>query len=102
MVDNVEHVGAASADGMLYPCQKCQRRFRTLRGSIQHARHCRIQQHLVPDDEPPDPGQAERFYWGEEKGSQVTKDISECYDKIVYWRRNLFMLPNGGAGKNYI
>ena len=46
--------------------------------------------------------QAERFYWGEEKGSQITKDIGECYDKIVYWRRNLFMLPNGGAGKNYI
>ena len=31
MVDNVEHVGAANVDDMLYPCQKCQRRFRTLR-----------------------------------------------------------------------
>ena len=49
MVDNVEHVGAANVDDMLYPCQKCQRRFRTLRRSTQHTRHCRIQQHLVPE-----------------------------------------------------
>ena len=36
-------------------------------------------------DEPPDPGEAEIFYWGEEKGIQITKNIDECYDKIVYW-----------------
>ena len=48
------------------------------------------------------PGQTGRFYWGEEKGSQVTKDIGKKYNKIAYWRRNLFMLPSRGAGKNYI
>ena len=38
----------------------------------------------------------------EDSEHYVDQLISECYDKIVYWRRNLFMLPNGGAGKNYI
>ena len=28
--------------------------------------------------------------------------IDECYEKIIYWRRNLFTLSNGGAAKNFI
>lgn len=28
--------------------------------------------------------------------------IDEWYEKIVYWRRNLFLLPNGAAGKSFI
>lgn len=45
---------------------------------------------------------AEKFYWGERKGSEAESEISNIYDKIVYWRRNLFMLPNGATGKAYI
>ena len=45
---------------------------------------------------------AENFYWGEVKGSEITNMINTSYEKIVFWRRNLFMLPNGAAGKKFI
>ena len=41
----------------------------------------------------------ERFYWGELKGSKMKNMINTTYEQIVFWRRNLFMLPNGAAGK---
>ena len=44
----------------------------------------------------------EQFYWGEMKGSIINDVIAECYEKIVFWKKNLFMLPNGSSGKNFI
>ena len=39
---------------------------------------------------------------GESKGSDAKIAIGECYEKVVFWKKNLFMLPNGAAGKNFI
>ena len=36
------------------------------------------------------------------KGSIFEKEIESCYEKIVFWKRNLFMLPNGTSGKNFM
>ena len=44
----------------------------------------------------------ESFYWNTIKGSEITRTINDIHNKIVYWRKNLFMLPNGGSGNNYI
>ena len=30
------------------------------------------------------------------------KDVNHAYEKIVYWRKNLFMVPTGAAGKKFI
>ena len=30
------------------------------------------------------------------------KKVEDTYEKIVYWRRNLFLLLTGNASKNYI
>ena len=30
------------------------------------------------------------------------KDLEEAYNQIVYWRKNTFMVPTGGAGKKFI
>ena len=46
--------------------------------------------------------QIEEFYWGNKKGSEACKDINDCYEKIVFWKRNLFLLPKGKNGKDYI
>ena len=91
------------------PCIKCNRIFKNARGMMQHLRFCKAPanesdpNHQNRVDRIPTMEEIpERFYWGTSKGSQVESDIDECYEKIVFWRRNLFMLPNGSAGKNYI
>ena len=44
----------------------------------------------------------EKFFLAKVKGSEVIKCINYIYDNIVFWKRNLFMLPNGSVGNNYI
>ena len=40
--------------------------------------------------------------WEERDGTRFTDDLNEAYEKIVFWRKNLFMLPTGKPGKKYI
>ena len=42
------------------------------------------------------------FIWGEQSSVQFTQDLNFVYDKVVYWRKNLFRLPSGSAGKDFI
>ena len=35
----------------------------------------------------------ETFYWASVKGSYINAIIDKVYDKIVFWRKNLFLLP---------
>ena len=49
-----------------------------------------------------DPVAQQRFFWGNTPGNQAIEELKECYEKIVFWRKNLFMLPKGSSGKDYI
>lgn len=41
--------------------------------------------------------------WGDYNSIHVMiRNIEEIYEKIVYWRKNVSMLPFGKVGKNYI
>ena len=44
----------------------------------------------------------ETFYWGNRKGSDFSKDLDYVYEKIVFWRQNLFRLPSENSGKKFI
>ena len=35
-------------------------------------------------------------------GSAFEKDLNSAYEKIVHWKKNLFILPSGAAGKRYV
>ena len=91
-----------------HPCESYNRRFKSLRCMLQHQRQCQgIPVHEEPPLPPPDsinapPLQAETFYWDGIKGSETVIMLKNCYEKIVYWRRNLFLLPKGSSGKNYL
>ena len=41
------------------------------------------------------------FMWGQQSSAQFTRDLNFVYDKIVYWRKNLFKLLSGSAGKDF-
>ena len=47
------------------------------------------------------PVQPASFKWGE-IDEAFCQDIQECYNQIVHWRRNLFKVPSGQAGKSFV
>ena len=95
-------------------CRQCGRRFRNNRGVLNHLRFC----NLTPmDDEAgvfavnivgnnlngADDAVAEhQFFWGNTPGNQAIEELRECYEKIVFWRKNFHMLPKESSGKDYI
>ena len=42
------------------------------------------------------------FTWGALDGPSVAHAIDRAYAEIVHWKRNLFLLPSGKAGKDFI
>ena len=42
------------------------------------------------------------FKWGEQEGAVVVQYVHDAYEKIVFFRKNLFLLPSGSAEKAYI
>ena len=42
------------------------------------------------------------FIWGNVSASVFSKNLETVYNKIVYWKKNLFKLPSGSAGKDFV
>ena len=113
-------------DNEHFICHQCHRSFKTHRGLTQHPRACKTVLHILRNDEQQvqrnddavssqvkthvmgnvikvnKEKNVESFYWNAIKGSEITRTINDIYNKIVYWRKNLFMLPNGSSEKNYV
>lgn len=58
----------------------------------------------IPDLPTVTPSKADlsKAIWGKLKGDKIEEWVSKTYNKIVRWKRNLFMTPSGQAGKQYI
>ena len=46
--------------------------------------------------------QHEDFYWNTVHGRIYQKDLEYAYNQKVYWRKNIFIVPTGAAGKKFI
>ena len=63
---------------------------------------------ITPDDDPPadlptfNPISAPNFRWGKLNGEAFARSIDHSYKEIVHWRRNLFKIPSGKAGKAFV
>ena len=42
------------------------------------------------------------FKWGDIDGNTFTERVELIYEKVVYWKKNLFLLRTGKSGKLYI
>ena len=42
------------------------------------------------------------FQWGEYDGPSLGHVIESAYTEAVHWQRNIFMIPSGKAGKDYV
>ena len=40
--------------------------------------------------------------WGKHATEDIRGKVNAIYDEIVVWRRNIFMLPSGTAGKQLV
>ena len=49
-----------------------------------------------------DPSSRNVFYWRDAGSTIFIKDLRDAYEGIDFWRKNIFMLPTGAAGKRYI
>ena len=92
-------------------CHICRRCFCTNRGLLQHVNTCHRRtanlnaRHNNTSDEKIDnkvqelEQQHEDFYRNAVPGRVYQKDLEEAYNQIVYWHKNIFMVPTGAAGK---
>ena len=91
-----------------FRCILCDRNFHTNRGLIQHSKTWRrkqadnVLQHSSANDVLNEAQVRERYYWKEVPANIFERDIQQVYYKIVYWRKNIFMVPSGGGGKKFI
>ena len=46
--------------------------------------------------------QSSRKIWGDYTTEDIHKKIDAIYDEIVVWKKNIFMLPSGAAGKHFV
>ena len=40
--------------------------------------------------------------WGEMEGTTIKESVVKAYEEVVKWKRNLFFLPTGKVGENFI
>ena len=104
-----------NVDSSSFPCNICNRSFHSKRGLNQHLRYC-IDKKVDTDatsngkNEPRDrnvfiPETIESrvlYRWGEYNDKLFEENLNYVYEKVVYWKTNLFLLPTGNAGKQYI
>ena len=109
--------------GQYASCNICQRAFKTNRGLLQHLSFCRKRNRenkinsntaindsnnkAAANDESDSHDSNgnrdyETYFWNDVRETVFEKDLSDAYEKIVHWKRSLFMIPSGAVGKKYI
>ena len=91
-------------------CAKCKRSFKTSRRLNEHKRVCKEKQVIDPKAIETTSTTVfpiknvtvdEENVWN--ANSDVMKNkFDEVYNKVVHWRKSLFLLPSGSTGKRFI
>ena len=48
------------------------------------------------------PIEGSNFRWGEQEGEDLAETIRSAYYEVTTWRRNIFLVPSGKAGKEFV
>ena len=48
------------------------------------------------------PVESPRFHWGEVEGEEFAETIRAAYYEVTQWRRNIFLVPTGKVGKEFV
>ena len=78
----------------------------SVQGEVMHSEECNAS---VPSDLSGSPSLSPfaamsdpKFKWGEIDGRSFCEAVSEAYDEITHWKRNVFSPPSGQSGKAFI
>ena len=97
----------------LVKCNTCGRSFKE-RGLNIHMRSCeknrndqKHQKSQLPIIQQPEQHQQQLLpnrvtIWGDHTSEDVAQIGNAIYEEVVFWKRNIFKLPSGAAGKRYI
>ena len=109
-VDELEQVGL---EKIVNRCDTCRRTFNTARGLNQHLRIGKCQDGVHISSSETDSSRENHSsvfsetvshdsIWGSLNLDEVNHIITSIYEECVFWRRNLFLLPSGKSGKQFI
>ena len=84
-------------------CNCCENLFRTERG----LRHCQTNLNTEPtkpkpSDKPENIMEISTYKWGKYTNKHFAENVSSIYEKIVYWKNNIFLLPTGKSERCFI
>ena len=114
IINNVD-VGREHHKAQSPECYIFKRNFRTNKGLLQHLNTCRRKNNTVPnvevnidnesavvqEDLTRQDRERKTFYWNTVPRSVYQEDLEEAYEQIVYWRKNVFMVPTSTSGKKF-
>ena len=101
-------------------CCNCDRSFHSSRGLKQHQRSSQSRNNTPTDRESTETIEDSQFFtktsisadqlstqsvkyiWGKYKDHEFEKNLSQVYETVVFWRKNLFLLPSGKAGRKFV
>ena len=93
-------------------CQHCNKTYKTETGLNRHKTKYKERdkpsdnnEHNIPSTSNDNDTAASRtieYPWSKTGNTISSNTINIIYDKVVFWRKNLFLLPSGSCGKRYI
>ena len=42
------------------------------------------------------------FTWGDCNAEKFTHNVTKAYEEVIHWRRNIFYIPSGHAGSDFV
>ena len=93
----------ASGSEAMFPCPFCSRSFPSRIGL---GNHRRVHKNVAATTELPeandDASDDSTFNWAGKPGQLFSEELNTAYEKIVFYKQNIFKLPSGTAGKEFI
>ena len=66
---------------------------------VHHARNENVTSINDAEDNSSDSQAISNFTWGDREGNLIIEDVNQIYEKVVFWRKNIFKLPSGTSGE---
>ena len=84
-------------------CNCCENLFRTEKG-LQHCQTNLNTETMKPktSGKPENIMEISTYKWGKYTNKHFEVNVSSIYEKIVYWKNNIFLLPTGKGGRCFI